>query len=235
MALAQDTGANGPQPVFDVISVKPRAAGRSERIESYCAPEGRFITHGTPLLWSIKWAYGLNDYQMSDAAPAWLNSFDTWDIDAETEASVTEADCRKMVQALFEERFSLRMHSQIKTVSAYALTLAKSGPKFSRSAGKVTINGAIKKAASEREAPSGWTTARLANYLASVRGVQRPVIDRTMLEGAYGFTLTYSIADGDDRPDIFAALSQQLGLRLRAIRTPIEMWFVDRVDKPGAN
>lgn len=230
----QDKDANSQRPSFDVVSVKPVPPRRTERFESYCASGGRFITHGTPLLWSIKWAYGLNDYQVSAGSPAWLNSFETYDIEAEAEGPVTETDCRKMVQALFEERFGLRMHREIKTIPAYALVITKNGPKFSLT-DKVTINGAIKQATSERDAPLGWTMARLANYLASIRGVQRPVVDRTMLNGIYGFTLNYAIGDGDDRPDIFTALPEQLGLRLRATRTPVEMWIVDHVDRPRAN
>ena len=88
------------------------------------------------------------------------------------------------------------MHRQIKTISAYALVLAKNGPRLSVT-DRVTINGAIKQAGSEREAPPGWTMARLANYLASIRDVQRPVVDRTKLNGIYGFTLNYAVGDGN--------------------------------------
>lgn len=77
--------------------------------------------------------------------------------------------------------------------------------------------------------------ARLANYLASIRDVQRPVIDRTMLSGVYAFTLNYSTVDGDDRPDIFTALPEQLGLRLKATRAAVELWVIDHVERPSAN
>jgi uncharacterized protein (TIGR03435 family) len=80
-------------------------------------------------------------------------------------------------------------------IPAYTIVLAKNGPKLS-AIDRVTVNGAAKQATSEREAPPGWTMARLANYLASTRGVQRPVVDRTMLNGTYGFTLNYAIGDG---------------------------------------
>jgi uncharacterized protein (TIGR03435 family) len=232
VALSQDRGSNGL--AFDAISVKPAPPRGSDRFESYCAGGGRFITHGTPLLWSIKWAYGLNDYQLGDGWPGWLNSFGEYDIEAEVDGLVTEMECRKMVQALFEERFKLRMHQQRKTIPAYTLILARNGPKFSATR-RVIINGAVKQATSEREAPPGWTMARLANYLASVAGVQRPVADGTMLGGICGFTLTYSTTDGDGRPDIFTALPEQLGLRLQATRAPIEIWFVDHVERPSAN
>lgn len=232
---AQNTTATGQsKAAFEVVSVKPAPPGRTERFESYCAGGRRFVTRGTPLLWSIKWAYDLNDYQMSDGWPLWLNAFGTYDIEAEADGPVTETACKKMTQELFTERFKLRMHSQRKTIPVFELILVKNGPKLS-AAGIVTINGAVKQAASEREAPPGWTMARFANYLASVRGVQRPVIDRTGLAGSYGFILSYSITDGDDRPDILTALPEQLGLRLRPTRAPVAIWAVDYVEKPSAN
>ena len=203
-------------------------------MESYCANGGSFISHGTPLLWSIKWAYGLNDYQMSGGYPAWLNAFGTYDIETRAGRRVTADQCRRMVQSLFEERFRLRMRRQTRTVSVYALVAGKNGPKIS-AIGRVTINGAVKQATSEREAPAGWTMERLANYLAAIPAIQRPVVDRTRLTGMYGFTLNYSMADGDDRPDISTALQEQLGLKLQAVKAPIDMWFVDHVERPGGN
>jgi uncharacterized protein (TIGR03435 family) len=240
LASAQGREANAQSAYsFEVASVKPMPPDRRDRFESYCEGGGRFISRGTPLLWAIKWAYGLNDYQMSDGWPAWLNSFGTYEIEAETDRRVTADECRKMVQSLFEERFGLRMHKQSKVVSAYALIIGKNGPGKNGpklpAAGRVTINGAVKQATSEPEPPPGWAIPRLANHLAGVRGIQRPVVDRTKLTGIYGFTLSYSTVDGDDRPDIFTALQEQLGLKLRAIKVPIEMWFVDRVERPGGN
>jgi uncharacterized protein (TIGR03435 family) len=219
---------------FDVISVKPMSPDRADRFESYCAGGGRFVSRGTPLLWSIKWAYGVNDYQMSDGWPAWLNSFNTYEIEAETERQVTENECRVMVQSLFEQRFKLRVHRQSKTGSAYALVIGKNGPKLP-AAPSVRINGVVKQATSERQAPPGWTMPRLVNYLATVRDIQCPVIDRTGLLGVYGFSLSYSTMEGDDRPDIFTALQNQLGLKLQPTRSAVEMWFVDRIERPNGN
>ena len=219
---------------FDVISVKPMSPGRQDRFDSDCAGGGRFISRGTPLLWSIKWAYGINDYQMSDGWPAWLNAYDEYEIEAAAERRLTENQCREMVRSLFEERFQLRMHRQTKISSAYTLVVAKNGPKFPATTG-VVINGAVKQSTSEREAPPGWTMPRLANYLATLRDIQHPVLDRTNLDGIYGFTLSYSTREGDDRPDIFSALQQQLGLKLEPIKAPIEIWFIDHVEKPTRN
>ena len=71
--------------------------------------------------------------------------------------------------------------------------------------GHVTINGEVKQAASESVPPEGWSMPRFANCLASVRGVDCPVLDKTGLTGIYGLTLNYSTTDGDGRSDIFNA------------------------------
>ncbi len=235
LASAQDERTQGQsKAAFEVVSIKPLPPGRRGQFESYCADGGRFISRGSPLLWSIKWAYGLNDYQVSSGWPAWLNSFGTYEIEAETEGPVTEDQCRTMVQSLFEVRFKLRMHGQIKTYSSYALVIGKNGPKL-QALGKVVINGAVKQAASEREPPEGWTMARLANYLASIAVIGRPVLDRTGLPGIYGVSLSYSTADGDGHPDISTALREQLGLKLQSVKAQVEIFVIDHVERPVGN
>jgi len=234
IALGSRSAIGQPAPAFDVASVKPAQGNRHDQFQSECSEGGEFISRGAPLLWAIKWAYGLNDYQVRSGWPGWLNSFGTYDIEAKAERRVTEEQCRLMVQSLFDDRFKLRLHRETKKVSAYALVAGKRGPRLP-AVGRVTINGAVKQAASERELPEGWTMSRLANYLASVRAVSRPVLDRTGLKGIHGLTLNYSTVDGDDRPDVFTALQEQLGLRLQAVNAPIETIVIDHVEKPSGN
>ncbi len=226
--------ASAQQSAFEVISVKPAPPGRAARAESDCAGGGRFISRGIPLLWSIKWAYDISDYEMNSGWPDWLNAHDAYDLEGATDARVSENQCKQMIRSLFEERFKLRMHHETRVVSAFALVVGKGGPRLAPR-GKVIINGAVKQASSEREAPEGWTMARLANYLAGERGIQRPVIDRTELAGTFAFKLDYSTRDGDDRPDIFGAVQQQIGLKLQPVKAPIEIWTIDHVERPRAN
>jgi Protein of unknown function (DUF3738) len=148
---------------FEVASIKPTLAGRPRQVQS-CAG-GRFTTRGTPIAWILKWSYGLADYQLRDGGPSWLNSFDTYDIEAEAAPPVTETQCRSMVQTLIKERFKLRAHRETIQVSAYALVLGKSGFKL-HDRGRVRINGAVKQDLWEAEPPDGWTMSRLGNYLA---------------------------------------------------------------------
>jgi uncharacterized protein (TIGR03435 family) len=79
----------------------------------------------------------------------------------------------------------------------------------------------------------------------------RPVIDKTGLTGLYDFTLKYSPELGrvagplgflgpgapaavtdPDAPSLFAALQEQLGLKLEHARGPVEVVVIDKLEKP---
>jgi uncharacterized protein (TIGR03435 family) len=87
-------------------------------------------------------------------------------------------------------------------------------------------------------APMDW----LANALTGtpvITGIDRIVRNRTGLEGNYAFELKFSppqAANPDpDRPQLFTALEDQLGIRLEAAREPVDVLVVDSLEKPAAN
>jgi uncharacterized protein (TIGR03435 family) len=65
----------------------------------------------------------------------------------------------------------------------------------------------------------------------------RQVIDRTGLDGRYDFQLAFAPDDAaaTDRPSIYAALQEQLGLRLNASKGPVKVLVIDRAELPAAN
>jgi len=83
--------------------------------------------------------------------------------------------------------------------------------------------------------------ANLCGILNSITGV--PVVDESGLNGKYDVTLTFSTANAkgekvdtdDTAPTVFAALEQQLGLRLVKRKIPAEVFVIDRVEKPVEN
>ncbi len=81
------------------------------------------------------------------------------------------------------------------------------------------------------------------------RLMDRPVVDQTGLTDRYDFTLewrpdTPASADAnspslpqniEDRPDIFNAMRQQIGLRIESGKAPVEVLVIDKVTKPTEN
>lgn len=94
------------------------------------------------------------------------------------------------------------------------------------------------------------TTAGIAEFLGAAAGA--PVEDRTGLGGTYDFHLEYvptatsaagtadaatlSAAAAEAAPDLFAAVEQQLGLKLVPKKVPVEMLVIDHAEKdPSEN
>jgi uncharacterized protein (TIGR03435 family) len=138
-----------------------------------------------------------------------------------------------MVQSLLADRFKLTTHREMKDSSVYLLTVAKTGAKLHEGGG-VELNGSIE--VGDDGMPiwaAGWNMASLAGHLSDWAG--RPVVDRTGLAGTYGITLNFSVADNDDRPNIFTAVQEQLGLKMESGRAPIGVLVIDHVERPSVN
>jgi uncharacterized protein (TIGR03435 family) len=93
----------------------------------------------------------------------------------------------------------------------------------------------------------GGTMEQLARVLLDV--TLRTVRDRTGVTGSFDFRLSWTPDQatpgvtrdaGDPPPDpsgpsIFTALQEQLGLKLRSERGPVEILAIDHVGKPSSN
>jgi uncharacterized protein (TIGR03435 family) len=74
------------------------------------------------------------------------------------------------------------------------------------------------------------------------RRLDRPVIDKTAMSGAFDLKLEFSLvqvqtnaAPDATAPDIITAIEEQLGLRLEATKAAIEVLLIDHAEKPDAN
>jgi uncharacterized protein (TIGR03435 family) len=184
-------------------------------------------------MWSLTYAFGLKEYQVS-GAPEWLSDFaSAYDIEGKPSTPVNEEHCRLMLRSLFIERFKLSTHWETKDAPVYFLTVAKNGTKL-HEGGAVRINGGVQLGAQGKPVwPDGLTMPTLADILSNY--TDRPVVDRTGLQGAYGMTLNFAIADRNDQPSIFTAVQEQLGLKLDAARAPVQMLVIDHIEKPDPN
>ena len=81
--------------------------------------------------------------------------------------------------------------------------------------------------------------AQTLTSVPAVTGIDRPIVDRSGLQGNYAFALKFApvgAANADlDRPELVTALREQLGLRLEATRAPIDVLVVDSVERPTPN
>ncbi len=251
-AVLLAAGAMAQTPAFDVVSVKP--LGPKDHFGPQLGCTGERFESARPLTEVLIWAFDVEPYQLIgipdwdprvfySGAPPGL-----YRIDAVASHPVTDAECKVMVQQLLKDRYKMVAHRESREIPVYALVAAKNGPKMAKADGnpgvRVVINGRPLGIAAgtpkDMEAPSGWSMDRLAEFLRI--GVDRPVINRTGLEGLYKIDLSFSRPGANPAnlppeagPEVMTALPEQLGLRLESVRAPVEMVVIDHIEKPDAN
>jgi uncharacterized protein (TIGR03435 family) len=246
-AIAPRLIALAQAPVrFEVASVKPMEHDNGRRLT--CDAGRRFQATNT-LFWLIYFGYQVSDAQAQIlGGPVWIDSPDaTFDIEAKPAAPpVSSEDCRRMVQTLLADRFKLVLHKEKREMPVYALVVGSKGSKLHDATGeeplwpgsRIMINGASLQVNDNysRSTARGMTMGQLAGHLQQEPGVGRLVVDETNLKGTYPLTLDYSNGSGnDDRPDLFTALQEQLGLKLESKKEPVEVLVIDHAAKPDAN
>jgi uncharacterized protein (TIGR03435 family) len=224
-------------PEFETASVKANTSGNGSSpgsTSSVNTAKGRIEFTNVTLRQLIERAYSLRPFQL--AGPVWLGNVGV-DIVAKYPAETTNEQRTLMLQALLAERFHLAIHRESKEMSAYALVVAKNGPKLTevQQSATATSNGR------GRFQDRAISMAGLADQLA--RELERPVVDKTGLTAVYDLKLEWTPDDqpagkSDGAPgapplgpSIFTALQEQLGLKLQTQKAPVEIVVVDHVDR----
>ena len=236
-------GQNSPdtRPSFEVASVRP---DKSETgVDRILFSNGRLVIENVSLKRLIGMAYGVpegRDYLYS--GPGWLDSRN-FDVNATFPPDSTNADILLMLQRLLDERFNLKLHRETREFAANALVVAKGGPKLHAA---VRQGGAYKFRAQDGHAVgSRVTMAQFADRLSRPDfQLDRPVVDFTGLQGAFDLTLdwrteptqTAQTTDMSDKPSLFIALREQLGLALELRKVPLQVFVVDQANNsPSEN
>lgn len=229
---------------FEVVSVKPPPAVGQSFARLGCVGN-RFVFSGIPLTRLLQWAYDLPSTRIV-GLPIWIvdwvNKTDSmYEIDARATSVPSDSVCKAMVQSVLTDRFKMVARLESRELRAYALTVAKKGSKMHKiGAGEtgrgVTVNGIpVRSVAVLGDTPGGISMKQFARRLSGVPILGAPVIDRTGLSGIYSFDLNFSVAESDERPAIWTAVEEQLGLKLEPVKAPIEVLVVDHIERPTPN
>jgi len=236
-----------PRLTFDVISIHPSpppAQGQRCPINSLKGADGYQVRCST-IKGMMSLMYKIPQRQIA-GGPAWLND-DRFDIDAKADKAYSLDDLHTMFQNMLADRFGLKFHTEKKEGNIYALTIDSSGLKMKPNTDpepfQIPFLGG----------PAGFTGTRVPmQYLCWQLGQflqndERPVINMTGLTGNYDFKLAFLPElppgfDKDslpqevrDRPNLFTALREQLGLKLTAQKGPVTYIVIDHIDKPSEN
>jgi uncharacterized protein (TIGR03435 family) len=218
-----------------VASIKPSKAD-ADSTAGIHSGRGRLEASNVTLKRCIMGAFGVGP-QLISGGPDWLDA-ERFEISAKAEQPVGDPVLMSMLQNLLAERFKLAVHRETRTISAYLLEVARNGPKMDKAPpGESGTNTTTSNTGVTIDAHNTDMDA-LARILA--RRTELLVVNRTELEGIFNFKLHWTpdsmrVKDGLEGPSIFTALQEQLGLRLRAGKTGVEILVIDHAEKPSPN
>ncbi len=250
--------------LFEVASIRRNTTG------NYGGPgptaDGYSIRNMYPIV-LIGFAYGVLEFQRIQGLPIWCQyGGEGYDINAKiAESDIPEWKISKMkdfhaaLQALLEDRFHLKAHFESRDVPAYALVVAKSGPKFKAAIpGDTYPNGQHDRQGKpvigmrwnfDSDGVHGHlvsqadTMSSLAQYFSSILGptVGRMVVDKTGLTGQYDFSMPILVdwttrqPPEDSEASIFTVIQDSLGLKLVPTKAPVQYLIIDHIERPSEN
>jgi len=243
-------------PKFEVASVKPHdfprgVFGFRNNGNSPIRISGTRVTLSIVSLQTlVREAYDVGDFQVT-GAPGWKgnNGADQfYDIEARVPGDTTPTvqQVRQMLQTLLAARFQLTLHRETKEMPVYDLVVAKSGSKLKPSTpdGVPPVNGFTQSGPLLDIWHVAFTNKSIAGFIVTLEiNIDRPVIDKTGLTGAYDFTLEFEHNNPDVTPvnspdanrSIYSAVQEQLGLQLVPAKEPVEIIVIDHAERPSEN
>jgi len=187
----------------------------------------------------------------------WIES-QHWDIiakvDDPTFAGLTNTErndrIRPMLRALLEERFHLKLHTEMRLTPVYALVQAKGGAKVKEVPAPPEVQGdsmdAMKRYREENPGkpfPGSFTCSgdrctaaavTIGTVLGQIQYITHSdhmVIDDTGLKGHYDFSFRTLGGDDADPPNI----EEDLGMKLESRKVGLTTYVIDSAEKPSAN
>ena len=258
LALLALTPGLAQGPVFEAVSIKANRSGEA-RSSFRGTLSGISVTNQT-VIDIVRNVWNVNRLQIV-GGPSWVGE-DRFDIEAKASGKPGREELVAMMKTMLGERFKLAVHQEMRPIPVYALVLARPDGRFGPtlrqslakcdrtnipppgtpppappppldgvdlpSCGTNTGRGLLRAAGIELEA----FTRNMAN------AAGRIIVDQTGLTGTFDMVLRFNPDANDtssDLPSLFAAVQEQLGLKLDAQTAPAEVLVIDRVERPSEN
>ena len=234
---------------FEVASIKQNKSG-SLSGGANAQPGGRVTVRNTTLYDLVRNGQGLQPYEIvaGERLPPWITT-DRWDIEAKGPEQASQPQLRTMLQNLLLDRFKLVTRRETRDVPVYALVLSRADRRLGPQLRQSTADCAALAAAAGprqcgRDVGPGLISALGTTVPDFARGLSlntgRFVMDATGLTGRFDIDLKWtpdqSIGGAGAQSDgtsLFAAIQEQLGLRLEARQAPINVLVVESAERPA--
>jgi uncharacterized protein (TIGR03435 family) len=229
-------------PAYDVVSIHQSKSDTED--SSLDTTNDGVVIVNAPFREIVEFAYGIASFDLISGISEPLDSA-RFDINAKIAGSdgakpakFTDQQLQTMVIPLLADRFHLRVRILQKKMTVYEVVVTKGGPKFElNKAGSFSLSDSWGK--ENTLAFKNASMPTLAGVL-SDSGLHGLVVDRTGLKGAGDFSLKWSPDEaleqgGPNLVSIFTAVQEQLGLKLKPVKLPVDTIVIDHAEMPSAN
>ncbi len=247
-------------PSFEVATIKisnPKPTNPNDAEWGIGIKANHFFSTNTTVIDLISFAYEVHAKQLA-GGPSWCRT-DRFDIEGvpNFEGKPIRAQLQTMLRKLLEDRFQLKVHTEKQELSVYALVVTNNGVKFHKTDAPPDAGASY--GFSSRFPITQMNVLRMTMpvFASALQRtiLDRPVVDQTGLPDRYDFGLKWTPddsqfsqlrgavtlptektdADANAPPGLFTAIQNQLGLRLEAKKAMVDVFAIDRVEKPSAN
>jgi bla regulator protein BlaR1 len=255
--------AEASDHTFEVATIRPANRNDGRHFFGFrLVAAGRYSASAVSLQ-SLVWnAYvGGQTMQRVEGGPAWAKS-DQFDLNAKLDDAdmvgwdkLTDGQrrdrVRPLLRNLLEQRFKLKMHTEMTLTPVYALVQAKGGAKMKEVSAPAPIEGdpieAMTKQIAENPTQAlpgnimctGNTCTGVAVKMEGAVGqiggsahADRIVIDDTGLKGYYDFKFTQPSYNA---PDAMAHVEDDLGLKFESRKVMMKTYVIDSAEKPSVD
>jgi uncharacterized protein (TIGR03435 family) len=234
---------------FEVASVRAYRQADDVMFALQFHESGRLTATGTlPML--VRTAYRLQDAQL-DGSRGWMDD-ERFEIDGRAGRNATPDELRLMLRTLLTERFGLALRPVRRDAPVYALQRAgdSRGPRLRAAAATCDTGICDLRFSPGILTARSVTMAALAGELS--RWVDRLVIDRTGLRERFDLDLAWAPDQlpsapeslstpeapagarvASNAPSIFTAVREQLGLSLEPARGDVDLFVIERAERPA--
>ena len=231
-------------PAYEVATIKP---GNPAQTRSVVVFGNQLRTAGTSLVDLMMFAYSIHSLQIVDGPP-WIRS-DKYDLVLQPDlpGRPSSQQMRSILQKLLADRFQLTTHHARRELEVYAIVVAKHGPHLTpTTADAIAVNTATIGFDDEAMTFRNATVAEFASLLQRYVELEWPVVDHTQISGKYDYRLSWTPDPSQfgghspfpfkaDAPDLYAAMTEQLGLDLKPTKEPTDVLVIDSVSRPSDN
>jgi len=258
VAQAQQPMANHPM-AFDVVSIREVKEQSDELLMNSRFIGDTFLAKNASLLELIALAYETRADLVFNL-PGWARTT-KWDVEAKISdqnagvlQNLSPAQRDAMVAAMLTERFGVQAHRGSKVMPVFKLVIAPGGEKLKVSEIQTDTSDARYKGIQaggvrldDRGRITTYSTPVSVFATALSRLLEKTVMDETGLTKRYDLQLRWTPDElkvpvpaagspgGADVPGLSTAIEEQLGLKLRAAKAPIEVMVADKVSRPTSN